>query len=176
MAPKKHAKKPEKDKQSHKSGKDARRAFEHLSRVEAIARHMEPEDGEIRLLLTWAEAAYGSGAYKSAAELLRATEHFIFGSLTGEQAVQLPENLAVEVQRELQRLREHIEERTAKLEGKDEIARVAARALRNVSAAEKRKQWHRALELARGAEALTHVEGFKQKSLNHGRKQRQLTA
>jgi hypothetical protein len=177
MAPKKHAKKNDKKKpKQHSRGKEARRAFEHLSRVEVLSRQLETEDEDLQPLLSWAQEAYRAGDYKTAAELLRAAEHLSFAALAGDQVVELPEAFLVEVHRELDRLQEQMEERTVKNAADRCTEKLRVRVWRGVAAAIRKEQWHRALELARGAEALTHGGPAQPKALVAGHKQRQLTA
>src|ERR1700761_3304891 len=94
MAPKKAAKKAAKKSakkavggHDHRAANDARRTFEHLGQVQALATLASDEQETIRLLTSTADAAFQAESYREAADILRAAEHLSFAAIV---AVNMP--------------------------------------------------------------------------------------
>ena len=164
MAPKKAAKqapkKAAKKAPAKKAGNDVRRAYEHLGRVGVLSGQLTEEDGrDLRVLVTHAENALGDGDDKSAADLLRAAEHLAFGTLaTGAEPDESSTAALLDsVHEELGRLRERAQENGEAAEAARPVGAIYKRMVKTGAAAVKAKRYRAALELYRGAEALTHV-------------------
>ena len=176
-APKKHAKHHEMDRHE---GKDLRRAYEHLGRLSALEKHLAAGVvTQIRVLTDLAQASLLSGEKKTAAELLRAGEHLAFASIASPaKATRLSEELEAVVRAEYEHLVEkagdrwekHEDERPAAVEGVYESMISAA------DGAFAKGAYRKALEFARGAEALSHVRGEKKAALRDGSEVKRLKA
>jgi hypothetical protein len=177
MAPKKAGKKAGKKQAKHHEmdrheGKDLRRAYEHLGRLSAMQKHLAAGVVvQIKVLTDLAQASLLAGNKKSAADLLRAGEHLGFASMASSaKAVRLGEGLEAAVRAEYEHLVEkagdhwekHEDERPAAIEEVYEAMVVAA------EGAFAKVAYRRALEFARGAEALSHVRGEKNAKLQDG--------
>jgi hypothetical protein len=159
-APAKHAAKHA-AKQAGQPGRDTRRAYEHLGRVQSLAAQMGSTGSEgAKTLAGYAEQALRAGASKDAAELLRAAEHHLFGTLAMAQAAD--ESLSPELLGSIRDEYEHLVERAGEHGGCEAAPRPIAtlyKAMQKAAAAASRAgQFRAALEFARGAEALTHAD------------------
>lgn len=155
-AAKKVAKKAAKKTSKH-PGNDARRAYEHLHRLRALHPLLAPPVLEdLQTLTGYAQACFAKNEAKSAADLLRAGEHLAFGSLSdlsGEPSVELRRAIEEEYEHLLDRGDAHWEQ-TGRART---LAALYKRMRSEATSAWKRKAFHRALEFARGADALAHA-------------------
>ena len=111
MPPRKAAKKAAKKSAGHhdfQPGRDARRAFEHLGRVQALSSLASYESESLSLLTKTADAAYQTQQYKESAHLLRAAEHMSFAVLH----VEATETVAAELKEVIKEEFEHLVERS----------------------------------------------------------------
>jgi hypothetical protein len=165
MAPKKAAKKSAKDhgKKDHHEGKDLRRAYEHLGRLSGLEKLLSAGvTAQIGVLTELAQRSLLEGEAKSAADLLRAGEHLGFGSLASQaKESRVSEELASALNAEYEHLVDKAEEHWEKREGErpGAIEPVYESMVEAACAAFAKGAWRRALEFARGAEALAHVRG-----------------
>jgi hypothetical protein len=158
-AAKKAAAKKSAAKKSANPGKDTLRAYEHLGRVQALA-SIAGVDGETaKTLAGYAEQALRAGEAKDAAELLRAAEHHLFGTLAKAQAGD--ESLSPSL---LQTVRDEVEHQTHKAaehgacaDAPRPILTIYKSMQKEATTALKSNRYRAALELSRGAEALTHA-------------------
>ena len=176
MAPKKAAKKApkhHKDKK-HEGGKDLRKAYEHLGRLAAL-QELLPATVVSRLgvLTALAEANLLAGEAKSAADLLRAGEHLAFATLASKAKEQrLSEALLDAIHADYEHLVDKAEEHRER-HGDDVPAEVGVLYDTMLEAAREafaKGAYRRALEFARGAEALAHVRGNGAMQLEDGYK------
>jgi hypothetical protein len=169
-APKHHDKKHG---DKHESGKSLRKAYEHMGRLTALRGSLAaPVVAQIAVLTKVAETQLDSSEAKGAAHVLRAGEHLAFGSLAAAtKGAPLSDHLESVVRDEYEHLMERAEDRWAEREDRreDEIAEVFASMTAAASAAFDKGAYRRALEYARGAEALAHVEAVDVKSLESGK-------
>jgi len=164
MAPKKAAKKSTKEHgKKHHEGKDVRRAYEHLGRLGGLEKLVSAGvRTQIGVLTGAAQRSLLEGEQKTAADLLRAGEHLGFGSLASQaRAGRLSEKLASAIDAEYEHLVDKAEEHWGKHDGNrpDGIEQVYESMLDAANAAYGKGAYRRALEFARGAEALAHVRG-----------------
>lgn len=164
MAPKKAAKKSAKDHgKKHHEGKDLRRAYEHMGRLSGLEKLLAAEiAAQIDVLRELAQRSLQEGESKSAADLLRAGEHLGFGSLAPQaKASRLSEELAAAVNAEYEHLVDKAGERWEKHENERPGAIVAVyeSMVESANVAFQKGAYRRALEFARGAEALAQVRG-----------------
>ena len=158
-AAKKAAAKKSAAKKSANPGRDTLRAYEHLGRVQALASVSGVDTETAKSLAGHAEQSLRAGEAKDAAELLRAAEHHLFGALAVSQAADeslsaaLIENVRDEYDHQLEKATEH----GACIDAPPAIRSIYERMLADAAAALKGKRFRAALELARGAEALTHA-------------------
>lgn len=154
-AAKKHAVKPDSD----QSIKDKLRAYEHLGRVRVLVPLLTPDAAEtVTVLGDMSQASLRLDAACDAADLLRAAEHYCFATLATSDPTSstISTELRRRIETECNRLRERSDTRASVLAPTihliyQEMCDLAARALRAGS-------YRAALEMARGAEALSHVE------------------
>jgi hypothetical protein len=155
-APAKHA-----AKHAGKRSNDTRRAYEHLSRVQSLAARMTNDDiVGAKTLSEHAGQALRAGEVKDAAELLRAAEHHLFGTLALTQRPD--EALSPELLATIREEQDHLQAR-AKDHGSCEDAPRAIVAIyktmnKQSATALRTKHYAAAMEFARGAEALTHAD------------------
>jgi hypothetical protein len=162
-ASKKGAKKGAKHQEKHHEGKDLRKAYEHLGRLSVLEPSLTVAVvAQIKMLTELAQVCLRAEETKSAADLLRAGEHLAFGSLAANtKAMKLSEELEGVLNAEYERLVDKAEEHWGKHEG-ERAAAVEEMYQMMVSAADGALHtgaYRRAIEFARGAEALTHVRG-----------------
>jgi hypothetical protein len=153
MPPKKAAKK-------HAPGKDLRRAYEHLGRVHKLMPLVsEADHSAIVELVQFSRDLVHHGSAKQAADLLRATEHLAFGCvrLSPDESSLAPEVIAT-IKEEFQSLMTRAEEFWEGETRADVVRSMYKRMRKEAALCLKQKQFREALELARGAEAITHVD------------------
>lgn len=167
-AAKKVAKKAAKKAAKHTPARDLRRAYEHLGRIEVLDLLAEDKLDDISTTVGAAQAELAAGNAGNGAELLRAAEHLAFASLALRDS---PARLSPELERAVTEEFEHLLrraeangpgkrriERNSKATGRDPLMRLVPATIAQARAAFKERAFRRALELARAAEALTHVE------------------
>ena len=160
MPPKKAAKKaPGHD--PNKAGKDTRRAYEHLGRVQVLLSLQDAATAErVQQLLPLAQGALHAGQPKQAADLLRAAEHLSFGSLRLADAPDetLSRELAAAIHDEIDHQQKKAEEH-GEAKSSPAVIRSIYQFMADASSkAMASKRYRAALEFSRGAEALTHLE------------------
>jgi hypothetical protein len=148
MAPKKAVK---------KAGTDARKAFEHLGRVQSIASFAPAEHVPLTTLVSAADAAFRAHQYKESAHLLRAAEHLLFAAMVETAPAQISPHLLEAVAEEFDHLAERAAEHSHSEKAPHAIRRIYARMKKDAGSAMQQRNYRRALELVRGAEALTHL-------------------
>lgn len=152
MPPKKAAKKAKK-----KPASDARKAFEHLGRVQSLASFARVEEATLHTLLSSADAAYQAEHFAESAHLLRATEHLLFAAVVETNVAQVSRPLLKAVEEEINHLTERAEEHGHCKEAPQAVQRIYAGMRAGADSAMRRREYRKALELARGAEALSHI-------------------
>jgi hypothetical protein len=168
-AAKKTAKKAAKKAPSHRAHHDLRRAYEHISRVRALHLGLQPVAlAQVDVLSRLAQAAMSGDDAHSAADLLRAAEHVSFAYLSSSASEDtLSPALATAARAEYEHLiaraQEHHPGKTS-----SDLRTLYTSFLKQAAAALGQGLYHRALEFARAAEALTHVEPPKQRKLQPG--------
>lgn len=158
----------------HHEGKDLRRAYEHLGRVEMLQRNLNAASSkDIHTLVTLAERELGKGHRKDAADLLRAAEHFSFAasananSKPSKVSEELEGIVAEEVEHLTEKANEHWDE-SEESEHHASVATLFQTSLKAAASALKAGQYRQALELARGSEALAHVKKHGAEELGPG--------
>ena len=125
-----------------------------------------------------AQVELKAGNSKGAADLLRAAEHLSFARLgrTGRAESSVSHDLKNQVFSEVDHLahraEEHVEEEGARY---PEVVALSQSMLEEARAGLAKGTYRRCLELARGAEALTHVFNHGGSRLPRGRKQAKLS-
>ena len=166
MAPKKAAKKVAKKAAKkvagHGPGKakqDTRRCYEHFGRVSTLLPLLGEQTEPVVKMVTLAKEVLQTGSPKDAADLLRAAEHFAFGSL----AAAAPEDLSLSAPL-VEALREEYEHLLKRADEHAEAGELSGPVLtlfrtmrKEAVSAYREKKYRAASELARGAEALSHV-------------------
>ena len=142
----------------HESGKDLRRAFEHLGRVQSLSSIKSSEPGAIPTLLELAQALIDAGNAESAADILRAAEHLAFAGLasTSSSRPKLTPDLEEAIRREFRKRAEKTEDHEPSRASA--LGRLALETLKQAQAAFTAKSFHAALEFARAAEALADID------------------
>jgi hypothetical protein len=174
MAPKKAAKKPAGKHDSHPPAKDARRTFEHLGRVQLLAALTSSKDEALALLLDLSDRAFRTQRYKESADLLRAAEHLSFANLCADSTEKVSSDLRNAIIEELAHLADRMREHASKHSAGDPIQKLRTRMHHDAEAALHRGSYRAALELARGAEALAHVDRPEAKALPSSPSQKRL--
>ena len=160
MPPKKAAKKAPGHHDPHKPAKDARRTFEHLGRVQALASLTSAEDPSLRLLTQTADAAYRVQQYKDSADLLRAAEHLSFACLHRSATETVSNDLKDNLNEEFEHLMERAKEHTSHDAVPKSLLGLLAHLSHEAKSAMQRGSYRAAMEYARGAEALSHVHAI----------------
>ncbi|HLI77772.1 MAG TPA: hypothetical protein VKV02_12570 [Acidobacteriaceae bacterium] len=164
MPPKEAAKKVAKKaakKTPKPQGHDVRRAYEHLHRVNILHGGLAQEPlAHIDTLSRIANTSLAAGEDKTAADLLRAAEHIAFGSLAsrdgdGSAAEPLLSAARAEYAQLTERAAAHWGE--GDRSGARGIGGIYKSMLAEAKTAMAAGALHRALEYARGAEALAHA-------------------
>ncbi len=149
-------------KKSAKGAADsARRAYEHLHRLQILHKQMSSETkAQLDVLSRLAQSAFVQEQAKRAADLLRAGEHLGFGSLAKpiedrdvSDALQL--QMREEYEHLVARANEHWDEQQVSVPR--ELKGVYKFMLGEAKTAWKARAYHRALEFARGSAALAQV-------------------
>lgn len=166
-AAKKMAKKAAKKGAKHAHGErghgnsDLRRAYEHMGRLTTL-RPLLDEEGAVRIVMLseLAQQSLEHEDMKSSAELLRAAEHISFGRIFERQMEpEVGEALQQAIDDEFEHLRRRIHDhlRRESVGRGDTRETILDVLLDEAEAAYGRESFRCALELARAAEALTHV-------------------
>jgi hypothetical protein len=187
-APKKHpakaakhaAKKSPKHKEDkHSGGKDMRKAYEHLGRLTALRSILSATViPQISVLTELAQQALAGSDAKQAKDLLRAGEHLAFGSLAANtKEPRLSEELLSVIHADYEDLTDRAEEHWERHEsGRPSTVIPLYDVMREAADhAFDKGAYRRALEFARGAEALAHVRG-PELALDAGKPQKKLKA
>ena len=146
----------------HHEGKDLRRSYEHLGRVEALQALQPANSKDIHLLVSFAENEMSKGQRKDAAELLRAAEHFSFAVLVDKDpkrngaSPELVDIVTAEVEHLTRKANQHWDEHEEG-EHHSALAALFCSSLETAAAALEAGLYRQALEFARAAEALAHV-------------------
>ncbi len=147
----------------HHEGKDLRRAYEHLGRLGGLEKLVTAGvRTQIGVLTEAAQRSLQQGEQKMAADLLRAGEHLGFGSLASQaKASRIGDDLASAIDAEYEHLVDKAEDHWGKHDGNRPagIEEVYESMLDAANVAYGKGAYRRALEFARGAEALAHVRG-----------------
>lgn len=179
MAPKKAAKKsPSKTatKAAKKStgplkrAEDTRRCYEHFGRVKTLLPLVTEDPETVVKTVSLAKEVLGAGNAKEAADALRAAEHLAFGRLAmnADADASLSVALVQSLEEEYRHLLERADEHAAAEELSKPVSALFKGMRKEAVSAFKRKQYRAAAELARGAEALTHVRTELQGRLRAG--------
>ena len=145
----------------HDDAKDLRRAYEHLGRVEAIRQLAEDASpSSVHILAQLAEKYLEANLVKQGADLLRAAEHFSFAALAQNSKPEkhADPKLLEAVREEFDKLCSRAEDHWA--EHKDRspaLLELFEDAFARCKTAFDERRYRQALELARGAEALAHI-------------------
>lgn len=158
----------------HKAAKDARRTFEHMGRVQAIAKLTSSESETLAFLSQTADRAFRAEQYKASADLLRAAEHLSFASLHREATESVAPNLKAAIEDEFEHLLERAEDHANHHAAPKEVRSLMQRMTKDAKSALKHGSYRAALEFARGAEALAHVDELKPAVLTAGKEQKRL--
>jgi hypothetical protein len=170
-AAKKAAKKMAKKATHHLPSHNLRRAYEHLGRIDILEGALAGAHFvQVSALATLAQQQLEAGRARDGADLLRAAEHICFAALApepGPGAVELVSaDLRAAITAELHHLTRRAEDLWNDAESDDDqahetIAAIYTAALDQAAAAYARGAYRPALELARAAEALAHIDvGF----------------
>ncbi len=147
----------------HRDQKELRRAYEHLGRVQLLRPGFQNDlSSDVNTLRALAETELGHRHLKEAAELLRVAEHLSFAALAGtappsnKVSIELKSAVKDEVDHLISRALERWNNggHAAHPASLVAIFNASVVAAEDALASGSR---HRALELARGAEALTHL-------------------
>ena len=149
-----------------------------MGRVEVLRKAVDSSPGEaLGALAQLAQSEIAEGFNKSAADLLRASEHLSFallvndGTQDGDISVELERSIRDQFEELLERAEDHWEGQ----EKSASILTVLYKASRKSAAtALKEGAYRRALEFARAAEALAHVRQDVHRKLSAGTKKLQL--
>jgi hypothetical protein len=159
---KKAAKKAPGKHHEHHTGKDLRRAYEHLGRLEALESLLPSAVlAQIATLTEVSRHTLQAGDARSSAELLRACEHIAFGALAANSGESVNEELSDAIGKHFEKLREdaidtwdeHGEDSTPNIRDAFEWAFSMA------DTAHQKRNFRRAMEMIRAANALAQVRG-----------------
>ncbi len=153
-----------------KRAQDTRRCYEHFGRVKALLPMVTQDPETVVKTIFLAKEVLQAGNAKEAADALRAAEHLAFGRLAlgADEDASLSDGLAEALGEEYRHLLERADER-ADGEGLSKPVMALFKGMRKEAASAFRaKQYRAACELARGAEALTHVHTELQGRLRAG--------
>ena len=146
----------------HHQAKDLRRAYEHMGRLQVLESALTSSAADaVGVLARLAQHAVEGGNHKGAADLLRASEHLSFAALADKRpdTVRLAAELESSIEEQYvdlsRRADDHWEDN-----GQQSVLVTAIyeRARNSAAKAFKNGAYHRALEFARAAEALAHVD------------------
>lgn len=175
MAPKKAAKKaPKHEGKKHDAGKDLRKAYEHLGRLAVLREHLPATVvARVSVLTKLAETSLMMGEDKTAAHLLRAGEHLAFGTLASKaKESRLSEAVVDAIHAEYEHLSDKAQEHSTKHGDAmpEDVSALFDTMVEAAAEAFNRGAYRRALEFARGAEALAHVKAVGGARLDDGEK------
>jgi hypothetical protein len=164
MPPKKAAKQAAKKAAKHQS-QDIRRAYEHLGRVDILEGALAGVHFvHVSALAKLAQQSLADGHPRNAADLLRAAEHICFAALAPDDragpVAMVSASLRSAIATELRHLTERAEEHWSQVETtqlSESLTAIYTAALDQADASFKKGAFLPALELARAAEALSHV-------------------
>lgn len=168
---KKAAKKMARKAHHHVPSEDLRRAYEHLGRVDILEGALAGVHFvQVSALATLAQQQLAAGYPRDAANLLRAAEHICFAALAPEDrpsavplvSADLRSAISSELNDLTQRAEDHWRDsESEENEAHETITAIYTAALDQSSLAFARGAYRPALELARAAEALSHIHvGF----------------
>jgi hypothetical protein len=175
---KKSVKKAAKKGAKHQAGHDLRRAYEHLGRLEVLQGGLPGAVvTDINALTQMARTSLQAGDTKNAADLLRGCEHLAFAALaTGSRETQIGNDLQEAIDGEyehlVERAVEHWDEQDEEPSGA--LTAIYEKTFAAAEAAYNKGAFRRSLELARGAEALSHVHSMGDARLAPGSARRSL--
>lgn len=153
-----------------KKAQDTRRCYEHFGRVTTLL-PLLGQDTEVAVkMISLAKEVLQAGNAKEAADALRAAEHLAFGRLatSSDGEAQLSESMVETLAEEYRQLLGRADERAGAEELSKPVITLFKGMRKEAVAAFKAKQYRAACELARGAEALTHVHTELQGRLRAG--------
>lgn len=159
------AKKAPAKKAPHPPEKDARRAFEHLGRVRVLLSMSKPDQKRFDTLLTLATQTFQAKKYKHSADLLRAAEHFAFAGLLVEDNEVVSSELRKEIEHELKHLQEKAADHADPEEMEEPVRGLFLAATSSARECFGKGAYRAALDYARAAEALTHIDDLGMKNL-----------
>ncbi len=168
------------DEPKHKTLKDLRRTYEHLGRVECLMTQLTAAaKADVATLIALAQSQLNEGHAKTAAELVRASEHLAFASLVKIEGRK--SDLASAVKQAMEEEFEHLSHKAGKRwkESDDrhrEVGVIYERALEEAGQALGKGAYRRAMEMVRAADSLAHVEKHGPEKLASGKARRSLTA
>lgn len=175
MPAKKAAKKAVKKHAHHRPAHDLRRAYEHLGRIDVLEGALAGSPfSDVTLLVNFAQQQLAAGHHKDAADLLRAAEHVSFAALApkdGGDFGRVSADLKSAIAEELDHLSRRAEELWEEIDTprRGTLATLYARTLEQAHRSFVRGAYRPALELARAAEAIAHIEHWDPASLQEGR-------
>jgi hypothetical protein len=144
----------------HHGGKDIRRAYEHLGRLEALERSLPATVlAQIATLTEFSRHTLQAGDARSSAELLRACEHIAFGALASNVRESVNEELSDAIGKHYEKLREEAID-TWDDHGEDSASSIRDAfewAFSMADSAYEKNSFRRALEMIRAAAALAEV-------------------
>jgi hypothetical protein len=155
----------------HDAGKDLRRAYEHMGRLTALGDVLSSATvKEVAVLTRLAEVHLQVGNGKNAAHLLRAGEHLAFGSLASTaKASRLSEELEEAIHSQYEHMMDKADEHWTDGDARSgEITSIYESMNSLAETAYRKGAFRRALEFARGAEALAHVKDVGENLLGEG--------
>lgn len=178
-APKKAAHHPHPDHKGHHHGKDLRRVYEHLGRVQILHAGLEAlEAADVMALAELAQRIVRKGGEsKDAADLMRAAEHLAFAALAGQslKGVAVSGELESAIAKHFNELSDRADEHWEKDEKRpDALTTIYQSCRKKAQKSFKSGAYHQALEFIRAAEALAHVKGSELAALPAGTRDRNL--
>ncbi len=155
---KKPAKKAAAKKAPHPPEKDARRAYEHLGRVRVLLSHSKHDRKSVDTLLDFANRSFQDKKYKHAADLLRASEHLAFAGLLKDDKEEVSPELRREIENELTHLQERAANHADPEDMEEPLRSLFRTAARSASDCFDAGAFRSALDYARAAEAVSHID------------------
>ncbi len=175
MAPKKAVKKTAKKAAKkatgpQKRGQDTRRCYEHFGRVKTLLASLTQDPETVMKTVSLAKEVLQAGNAKEAADALRAAEHLAFGRLAvgADEEGSLSDGLVEALREEYSHLLARADERAGAEALSKPVTALFKGMRKEAASAFRAKQYRAACELARGAEALTHVHTELQGRLRAG--------
>ncbi len=156
-AVKKAAPKKAATKEAGGHNQDLRRCYEHFGRTIAL-QPLLLEGKSLNQVAAMAQELLRRNDFRSAADILRAGEHLCFGTLALEAAHEsISEALTRTMQSEIVALLERAEHHASEGNLSPAVKKVYTAMRKGATKAFKSEQYRAASEMARGAEALSHV-------------------